>query len=506
MDWTDGYIAELEYTHGFYRELSPAHLAAALLVRSSVPTTPLDAEFTYCELGCGHGFSTNVMAAAFPKATFYGVDFNPTHIVGAEALARDASLKNVTFLENSFSELKALNLPKFDFITLHGIYSWISPENRGVIVDFIKDRLKPGGAVYASYNCKPGWSTTEPLRRFMTEYAETVGGTITEKADKAISFVEKVRELKVGYLANTTSINARLESIKKSPKNYVVHEYFNHDWHPLYFADVAKEFSGAKLTFAASATPQEILDFLCLNPASIKLVAETTDPVMRETIRDFLTTQGFRKDIYARGKTQLPLAKQRELVDSWPFALLFPKKEVPQKVKFTIGEFELSPSVYAPILNLLETGPKCVNDLLEDEEVKAMGRDRVFQALLVLFAALQVAPVPPGDPATRKESTANLNRALLKRAFEGDSLNYILSPVAGTAIPLSLIDSLFLKALLEDSDPVQCAWTSLKRVGRVLMKDGKKLETEEENLSDLATKLEVFRETRVPLYKTLGIL
>jgi len=43
-------------------------------------------------------------------------------------------------------------LPDFDYIGLHGIWSWISDENRQVIVDFIRKKLKVGGVLYISYN------------------------------------------------------------------------------------------------------------------------------------------------------------------------------------------------------------------------------------------------------------------------------------------------------------------------------------------------------------------
>jgi len=62
------------------------------------------------------------------------------------------------------------DLPDFDFITLHGIYSWISPENRRTIVEFMRRKLKPGGIVYISYNCMPGWAGMMPLRRLLVEH------------------------------------------------------------------------------------------------------------------------------------------------------------------------------------------------------------------------------------------------------------------------------------------------------------------------------------------------
>ena len=52
--FTHGYIAEIDYTYGFYRELSPALLNYALLLRGYEPPS-LDAGFRYCELGFGQG-------------------------------------------------------------------------------------------------------------------------------------------------------------------------------------------------------------------------------------------------------------------------------------------------------------------------------------------------------------------------------------------------------------------------------------------------------------------
>jgi hypothetical protein len=49
------------------------------------------------DVGCGHGWSTVLMAQAFPKATFYGFDFHPGSIEQAKAHARDHGVSNVQF-------------------------------------------------------------------------------------------------------------------------------------------------------------------------------------------------------------------------------------------------------------------------------------------------------------------------------------------------------------------------------------------------------------------------
>src|SRR5262245_9196210 len=97
-DWGQGYHVGIAYTLGFYPELAPNHLEG---FKSDVAR----AGTTYCELGCGYGLTTLVLAAANPQMSFVGVDFNPIHIVAARALSESARLHNIRFVEASFDEL-----------------------------------------------------------------------------------------------------------------------------------------------------------------------------------------------------------------------------------------------------------------------------------------------------------------------------------------------------------------------------------------------------------------
>src|SRR6185436_19561183 len=94
--WGDGYVTDMGYTSGFHREMAPAHMAfAAALKSQAVPD--ITAPLTYCDLGCGQGVNTNLMAAAYPHIEFHGNDFNPAHVVGARRLAAEAGSTNVHF-------------------------------------------------------------------------------------------------------------------------------------------------------------------------------------------------------------------------------------------------------------------------------------------------------------------------------------------------------------------------------------------------------------------------
>ena len=94
--WDEGYVTDVAYTSNFYREITPAWLAAtSLLLGHRSPD--LDKPFSYADLGCGNGFTTLVIAATCPHADVWGFDFNPAHVEFATRLAERAGLTNVRF-------------------------------------------------------------------------------------------------------------------------------------------------------------------------------------------------------------------------------------------------------------------------------------------------------------------------------------------------------------------------------------------------------------------------
>jgi SAM-dependent methyltransferase len=163
-EWGSGYVTDTAYVYDFCRVQTPAVLSFAALSKGVAAPGGLGEPFIYCDLGCGQGFTANLVAAANPRAEVFAADFNPAHIAGAHSLASAAGLNNVVFREADFDELlHDPSLPSFDIICLHGVYSWISAQNRQTIVAFFRKRLKPGGLAYISYDSMPGWAGIAPL-------------------------------------------------------------------------------------------------------------------------------------------------------------------------------------------------------------------------------------------------------------------------------------------------------------------------------------------------------
>src|SRR3546814_8460580 len=97
------------------------------LCRSEVGDRP-----NYLELGFGQGLSLNINAAT-SSGQFFGTDFNPSQAAYAAQVAR-AGGKALRIFDDSFEDFaRSDDLPQFDIIALHGIWSWVSQEARQAI-------------------------------------------------------------------------------------------------------------------------------------------------------------------------------------------------------------------------------------------------------------------------------------------------------------------------------------------------------------------------------------
>src|SRR5262249_10870194 len=125
----------------------------------------------YLELGFGQGLSLNIHAAACP-GEYWGVDLIPAHVANAADLA-SASGADLRLFNQSFQDLAARDdLPQFDVVGFHGVWSWISDDDRKAVISVLDRHLAPGGVCYVSYNSVPGWSPVAPLRHLMNLYAD----------------------------------------------------------------------------------------------------------------------------------------------------------------------------------------------------------------------------------------------------------------------------------------------------------------------------------------------
>lgn len=508
-DWTEGYTAEIEYSTGFYKELAPFHLHLAVQmqgVRSPDPNKP----FTYFEIGSGQGFSANLFAAVHPQGRFWANDFNPVHVVNARTLAQQAGLTNVEHIEASFADVLGMaDLPAFDFITLHGVYSWITPENRGQIVEFIRRKLKPGGVVYCSYNAFPGWGPMVPIRRLLTEYAARSGGggPLTQRMKSAFDFAKRMVDVKALYFANNPQIAQRLEQIGGQDLHYVAHEYFNKEWNVLHFADVVDELNAAKLNFVGSAYLPEQFDRFAVGDERLSLLQSVTDPVMKEMVKDFMMSSQFRRDIFVRGAAKMNSAQHNPQIQQLRIAPAMPRDKIDWKMKAPGGEIGLKIEVYEPIYEAIAKGPKTIAEIARATGREAEGIAAMFQSIAILAAAGYAGLAQDEQGADKRKRAADqFNAIVFDRSQSGENIHFFASPVLGSAVIVDKFEQLML-ALADRGGAVTAekVLEVLRQRGQQYVKDGKVIEDPQEELAAARERVEQFNAHRLPYYRAIGI-
>lgn len=509
-DWTSGYVADIGYTFGYYTELNPLRIRLAFLNAGLVPPNV----GTACELGFGQGMSTNLHAAA-SLVHWAGTDFNPAQAGFAQELAR-ISGSGAQLFDEAFEQFcTRTDLPEFDYIGLHGIWSWISDSNRKVIVDFIRRKLKVGGVLYISYNTQPGWAAMVPMRDLLTQHAEVLGAEgagIVNRIDSALTFVEQLLQANPTYARANPQIAERIKKIKEQDRHYVAHEYFNLDWQPMAFAKMGEWLKPAKLNWACSANYLDAIDAVNLSAEQQTLLKSIPDDMFRQTVRDFCVNQQFRKDYWVKGARKLSPLEQAELLRAERVVLAQQRADVSLKVTGSLGEATMQEAVYAPILDALaDHKVKSLAQLEIGLKEKNINFSQILQAVLVLSSTGAILPVQTDSNIAKvKERTQTLNKYLMHKARASSELNYLASPLSGGAIVVPRFHQLFLLALKQkdSKEAAQLAnfvWQILATQGQRLVKEGKALTTAEENIAELTQQATEFLAKHMPVLKALGI-
>jgi SAM-dependent methyltransferase len=513
-EWTAGYVADIGYTYGYYSELNPLRARWALLNAGIEPPASLMAQgSTACELGFGQGLSINMHAAA-SRTQWWGTDFNPAQAGFAHSLAV-ASGAPVHLFDDSFAEFaQRPELPEFDTIGVHGIWSWISDENRRLIVDFARRKLKVGGVLYISYNTQPGWSAAMPLRHLLTHYVDSAGSSNQGKIGQinaALEFAEQFLATKPRYAQAVPQVVERLKQIKGQERSYLAHEYFNRDWHPMHFAEIAQSLQEAKLSYACSAYLIDHVDAVNLTPDQKKLIDGNRDQVLRETLRDFCINQQFRRDLWVKGPRPIAALAQIEAMRKQRFVLVQPRDKVSLKAAGALGEVSLKEELYAPVLDAFgDNQPKSFEQVERSLEKSGIKFAQLREIVTVLLGAQSLSIAQDEkDVAKVRPATDALNQHLMKLARASSDVQYLVSPVTGGGVAVPRFQQLFLLARQAGAksagEIAAGAWQVLESQGQRIMKEGKPMTEAQDNLAHLQAEADTFLQSQLQVLKTLGI-
>ncbi|CAB3793856.1 class I SAM-dependent methyltransferase [Pararobbsia alpina] len=512
-----GYVDGIAYTFGYCDELNPLRLTLPLLHAGlDLPTVQ-----SACELGFGHGVSVNIHAAG-STTRWYGTDFHPPHANFARRLASSAESRAQLFGEHFSAFCRRDDLPDFDFVGMHGIWSWISDETRALVADFIRRKLKAGGVLYLSYNTQPGWTPMLPVRELMHRHfkvgavSESHNGMVAEermqvRIKAAVDFAQAVFATQPGYALVNPLLAERVDALSGESPNYLAHEYFNRDWHPMSFLQVASSLVEAGLTYGGSADYRDHVDEINLSPAQCGLLADIGDTGLRETVRDFCVNRSLRRDYWVKDPRTLSDDEREAKLLAHRVILALPRASVVLKVRGALGETLLPEALYGPILDALSSyRPVPLSDIEETVRARGITLTQIAKAVTllvsmgVLLNCQDDAQIRAAQPSAEK-----LNAAICEQARHHDDVQFLVSPVSGSGVFVPRVPQLFLLARMHDmQEPAQ--WAEFAEA--VLRAASQATQTTTglpsgaaTSFADLIAKAKRFAQIHLPILQALGV-
>jgi len=510
--WSEGYATGAGYTHGYYQDLNPRFAAFTLLLDGldGPPPGPC------CELGFGQGLSLAMHAAGDPARRWWGNDFMPAHAAQARRLV-DAAGTDTVISDQSFEDFFARDdLPQFAFIGLHGVWSWISPANRSRIVDFLHHRLMPGGVVYLSYNCLPGWALTLPLRTLLLDHmrrASPSGRPDLKRTADALAFVQAVIAADPKLVAVTPVLRELVAGWATEPPAYLLHELLNEDWHPLAFADVVAELERAKLTFAASSDLLARRAELNYSPAQQALLAQIEDPALRESTQDVFVARRFRREYWVRGARPLSRAEAAHRLREQRVVLALDRAKVPTVHNGMHGSAPMPARPLALLLDLLTQAdaPLAIGHLLDQAVAQGIDANEMVELIAAQVGARALLlAAPPDEVEGARPATRRLNACLVAPHARRAEILYLASPISGSGVSASASLQMMLAArAAAPSQPERWAdltWAAMQAEGQQMMKGDERVTDRATAAALLQPLVQNLQDQALPLLRRLGVV
>jgi SAM-dependent methyltransferase len=503
MNWKHGYYADEGYTYGFYPETVIDRINWACLLQGHKPPS---GSFRYLDAGCGQGLSVILMAAANPNSEFVGIDFLPEHIAHARSLASQARINNVSFIEGDFIELAHTpsTLGKFDYVVCHGISTWIAPSVKDALFRLVGHALNPGGILYNSYNTFPGWLPMVPFQNLVLLEQGTKNGPAA--LEQALVSMQSISQHAPGMFAALPGLTPRLKGMASQDSAYLVQEYNNRYWQPVFVSQMIAELATHKLSYLGTATLPEAFDSLLSDPVR-EMLRGASSSAIREQLRDYAANQSFRRDLYVKGRIKSWPLEQDEQVKSFRLIInpmnTWPEKGQPFVVRIGQTELHGDPIHWNNILDCVRSSE---SGATVGEVIKAVAPDHQKGVVSAISMLLHGGWLLPYREITDSIGT-QLNRVLAAAVVNGAPYRFISAPACGGALPMTDVDWFILKTAF--SDIPRERWVDevsavMVRLGRTISKNGSVVTDPSDRQRMLTEAIAEMQLTKLPFLARVG--
>lgn len=352
---------EVPYPSLVYPETHPTQLATLATLFGLQP--PSVSQSQILELGCGDGTNLIAIAQSLPHAQCVGIDASLLQVTQGQAVIETLNLSNITLKKLDFDEINDV-LGSFDYIIVHGVYSWIPQALQSKLLRLCQQHLSPHGIAHVSYNVYPGWHLETVVRDLMLYHIEQLpplsSSVVLQQAKGIVQFLAHLRSQ--GQSSFDLLLQEKSKQFQEASENYLCHDFLEKENHPIYFLQFVEQ---AKQMGLAYVTDIEFRRYL----------TSSFPPQVAEALEELFQGDFFRKEqymdfFYNRTLRRSLLCHQEQLVkrelhwqtitSSHIAAFLLSEKE---HFKTPAGE-QLSvthPAIKASLLRLIRLYPQSLS-------------------------------------------------------------------------------------------------------------------------------------------------
>lgn len=299
---------EVPYPNYAYSYTHPDTLATLATLLSLTPA-PVD-ECRVLELGCAGGGNLIPMAQTLPNSQFVGLDYSGQQIAAGRAAISALGLTNIALKQLDIRDIATHDLGEFDYIIVHGIFSWVPPEVQAAIFETCHRNLAPNGVAYISYNTYPGWHMLGAIREMMLYHTREASEPAMKAAQARALLDFLVEAIPADNGPSKTGnphgsllgayggfLQLEMNRLKTNTDNYLLHDELEEVNDPIYFHQFAERAAQHGLQYLTEVDFSTVLPMSFPPPVSTQLFKLARDVIEMEQYMDFLRNRTFRKTL-----------------------------------------------------------------------------------------------------------------------------------------------------------------------------------------------------------------
>lgn len=254
------------------------------------------------ELGCSMGGNIITQALYYPDAEFVGIDLSGRQVAQGNAIIEKMGLKNVRLEEKDILTVDE-SFGKFDYIIVHGIWSWVPDAVKDKIFSICRNNLTEHGIAYISYNVYPGWKRQEQLREIMYFAGRDVlEEPLEARTRKGLDALKALAEI----LENDKGLDGggKLPAIQKILNHnfyYIAHEYMEAFNDPIYVNGFIEWANRHRLAYIGDTDLHaSFVSWMAEHTRERILALAGGDYIAKEFYSDILSDRQFRRSLLCR--------------------------------------------------------------------------------------------------------------------------------------------------------------------------------------------------------------